>query len=213
MYSVKIEIACIPDYLLPINHTFDRFFWDSYYIITKEYKHNDNTAVVIIFKLNNNNHINDTSLNYQYLNHIHYFRSDIFCKINTFIKYQIIKLVNDENKNTYIQINFNQESYILNTSDDTLSKYQRLENNIEFIENTPARITHFQEMIKEFDKSKLNDTLQYIVTDTVYSGNTPISGIYRCFFFCGYIKDIPVHQVVGQVDTSDFFSFSHINVR
>ena len=152
MFTSEIKVSQTPDNLLPINHTFDRFFWNNYYIITKEIQHHDNTAVLIIFELDN---YDKNILHYRYVNHIYYFRSDLFCKINTFVSYKIISIA----KNIYIQICFDQESYILNTSNNELSKSHIL-NDYTILENTPTRIANFQQMIKEFDKSTLNDALQ-----------------------------------------------------
>ena len=61
-------------------------------------------------------------------------------------------------------------------------------------------------MIQYFDSTNINDFFQYTYTNTDYTNNLPISGIYKCFLFCGYlINSIPIHQLVGQYDDNIFF--------
>ena len=61
-------------------------------------------------------------------------------------------------------------------------------------------------MISFFDKSNINNHFKYTHTSTEYTNDFPISGIYKCFFFCGYLGDTPIHQIIGQYDTYTFFT-------
>ena len=78
-------------------------------------------------------------------------------------------------------------------------------------ETCPAQYEKYIDMIGTFDVSDMCGQFEYAHSETQYTNDVPMSGIYGCFFFCGYIGTTPVHQIVGQYDRNLFFAHHPID--
>tara|TARA_B100000073_G_scaffold47765_1_gene35249 strand:+ start:1076 stop:1699 length:624 start_codon:yes stop_codon:yes gene_type:complete len=205
--SYKIEIIFNHDN----NNTrgsYDRFFWKNYFFDMKQLKDENkdeiNNSIMEIYILNAYKYDKDNNIiiNYKLIYNIPYFKSGELTNINSFINF--IPYMDK------ICIQFDSEIYELHYVNNTLvPSYNISQKKIK--KDFNIHYKNYIQMISCFDKSDLNEELNYTYSNTHYALDFPISGIYKCFFFCGYIKNIPVHQIVGQIDTYVFFSHKLIS--